>query len=575
MSPEPAVRCAVRAGAYFDSIVLMQLQRALAVLPGVLDAGVMMASPANRDLLAASGLLSGEAAAAGPDDLLIAVKAESEAVAGEALARVDSLLAVRRAEAEQGFRPRSLSTAVKQLPEARWVLVSVPGRYAASVADEALSLGRNVFLYSDNVPLSEEVALKRKARDKGLLVLGPDCGTAIVGGTGLGFSNRVRRGEYGIVSASGTGLQEVACFLDSLSEGISQAIGIGGRDLSAEVGGITAMQALDLLYRDPETEAILLISKPPAPEVAQRLISFAHASGKPTVVYFLGAPAVGPALQEVWFSDSLDGAARDLVDLRRAKKRGWEDWPIHFPAGQRWVRGLFSGGTLALEMLRSLPALIAPVCSNLSYSGVKPLPDPARSQGHAILDLGADEYTVGRLHPMIDFDLRLRRLRQEAADPEVALILLDVVLGDGAHADPAGELGPVIERAKAEARAAGRILDVAVLLVGTNQDPQDAKLQAATLKKAGAWVCRSVTDLFDYTVQRVGEIRGKEIPALEGRPVPLEAVRGPMAAINVGLESFYDSLVSQGARAVHVEWKPPAGGNEKMAGILARMKRSR
>jgi FdrA protein len=553
----------------------MQLQRALAALPGVLDAGVMMATPANRDLLAASGLLPGEAATAGPDDLLIAVKAESEAAAGEALARVDSLLAVRRAEAGQGFRPRSLSTAVKQLPEARWVLVSVPGRYAAAVADEALDLDRNVFLYSDNVPLSEEVALKRKARERGLLVLGPDCGTAILGGTGLGFANRVRPGEYGILSASGTGLQEAACFLDALGGGISQAIGIGGRDLSAEVGGITAMQALDLLCRDPETEAILLISKPPAPEVAQRLISFAHASGKPAVVYFLGAPAVGPELQEVWFADSLDGAARDVFDLRRARKKGWEDGPIRFPAGQRWVRGLFSGGTLALEMLRSLPALLSPVYSNLSYAGVKPLPDPARSQGHVILDLGADEYTVGRLHPMIDFDLRLRRLRQEAADPEVALLLLDVVLGDGAHADPAGELGPVIESAKAEAQAAGRILDVAVLVVGTDQDPQDAKLQAATLKKSGAWVCRTVTELLDYTVQRVGEIRGKEIPELEGRPVPLEAVRGPLTAINVGLESFYDSLVSQGARAVHVDWKPPAGGNEKMAGILARMKRSR
>ncbi|HSN87887.1 MAG TPA: hypothetical protein VL025_14105, partial [Thermoanaerobaculia bacterium] len=227
-----------------------------------------------------------------------------------------------------------------------------------------------------------------------------------------------------------------------------------------------------------------------------------------------------------------------------------------FAPGQRFLRGLFSGGTLALEVLRGLAPLLAP-------------------QGHEILDLGADEFTVGRLHPMIDFDLRLRRLRQEAADPEVALILLDVVLGDGAHADPAGELGPVILRVKAEAQAAGRILDVAVLVIGTDQDPQDANLQTATLRKAGAWVCRTVTDLLDYAVERLGEIRGKEVPAPEGRPVPLEALRGPLAAVNVGLESFYDSLVAQGARAVHVEWKPPAGGNEKMAGILARMKRSR
>lgn len=575
MSAEPAVRCAVRAGAYFDSIVLMQLQRALAALPGVLDAGVMMATPANRDLLAASGLLPGEADAAGPDDLLIAVQAESEAAAGEALARVDALLAVRRAEGGQGFRPRSLATAVKQLPEARWVLVSVPGRHAAAVADEALELGRNVFLYSDNVPLSEEVALKRKARERGLLVMGPDCGTAIVGGAGLGFANRTRPGPIGLIGASGTGLQAVVSYLHARGAGISQAIGTGGRDLSSEVGGITAAQALDLLARDPGTEVVVLISKPPAPEVARRLIALAHATGKPAVMYFPGAPPPGPRLGDVRFASSLEGAAEDALLASTAPRSSPPGAPVDFAAGQRRVRGLFSGGTLALETLRGLSARLAPLFSNLSYAGVSPLPDSARSEGHTILDLGADEYTVGRLHPMIDFDLRLRRLRQEAADPEVALLLLDVVLGDGAHADPAGELGPAIERARAEARAAGRTLDVAVLLVGTDQDPQDAKLQIATLEKAGARVCRTVDHLLSYTVRRLGEIRGQEIPALEGRPVPLEEIRGPLAAVNVGLESFYDSLLAQGARAVHVEWKPPAGGNEKMAGILARMKRSR
>ncbi|HEX6863379.1 MAG TPA: hypothetical protein VF414_11215, partial [Thermoanaerobaculia bacterium] len=276
MSGGPAVRCAVRAGAYYDSIVLMQLQRALAALPGVLDAGVVMATPANRDLLAASGLLPGEEVAAGPDDLLIAVQAESAAAAGEALARVDALLAVRRAGASgQEFRPRSLASAFKQLPEARWVLVSVPGRHAAAVAGEALDAGRNVFLYSDNVSLADELALKQKARSRGLLVMGPDCGTAIVGGTGLGFSNRTQRGRIGLIGASGTGLQAVVSHLHARGAGISQAIGVGGRDLSAEVGGITAAQALDLLARDPETEVIVLISKPPAPEVARRLIALA------------------------------------------------------------------------------------------------------------------------------------------------------------------------------------------------------------------------------------------------------------------------------------------------------------
>jgi FdrA protein len=558
MSAEPVTRCAVRPGAYHDSVVLMQLQRALASLPGVLDAGVVMATPANLDLLEASGLLPGSEVTAGPDDLLIAVKAESEAAAGEALTRVDALFQVRRAEAGEEFRPRSLASALKQLPGARWVLVSVPGRHAAAVAGEALDLGRNVFLYSDNVPLAEEVALKRKARDRGLLVMGPDCGTAVVGGTGLGFSNRTRPGSIGLIGASGTGLQAVLAHLHARGHGISQAIGTGGRDLSAEVGGITAAQAIDLLARDPETEVLVLISKPPAPEVARRLIAQARAADKPAVVYFLGAPAPGSRLGNVRFAASLEGAADEAIRLLREKEESAALSPAGFAAGQRWVRGLFSGGTLALETLQGLAALL----------------DPERGQGHAILDLGADEYTVGRLHPMIDFDLRLRRLRQEAADPQVALLLLDVVLGDGAHADPAGELAPAIERARAEAQAAGRTLDVAVLVVGTDLDPQDLGEQIATLETAGALVCRNVSELVAHAARRLDEIQREDLRS-QFPAVPLEAVRGPVAAVNVGLESFYDSLASQGARAVQVEWKPPAGGNERLAGILARMKGSR
>src|SRR5436305_1195352 len=245
MSAGPAIRCAVRPGSYYDSVVLMQLQRALATLPGVLDAGVMMATPANRELLAASGLLPQDAATAGPQDLLIAVKAEDDAAAGEALARVDALLQVRRSAAgkngERDFRPRSLASALKMLPEARWVLISVPGRHAAGVAEEALDHGRNVFLYSDNVPIESEVTLKRKARERGLLVLGPDCGTAVIGGMRFGFANRVRRGPVGLIGASGTGLQAVMSHLHALGSGISQAIRPGGRHLSAEGGGIPAL----------------------------------------------------------------------------------------------------------------------------------------------------------------------------------------------------------------------------------------------------------------------------------------------------------------------------------------------
>jgi FdrA protein len=571
MSAEPIVRCAVRPGAYHDSVVLMRLQAGLAALPGILDAGVVMATPANLAILETSGLLAEMAGGAGPSDLLIAVRAESEPAAAEALSRVDALLQLRRAESSEEMRPRSLASALKQLPEAKWVLVSVPGRYAAGVAHEALDLGRNVFLYSDNVPLADEVALKRKARDRGLLVLGPDCGTAILGNTGLGFANRTTPGRIGIVAASGTGLQAAVSFLHARGQGISQAIGLGGRDLSAEVGGLTAAQALDLLRRDPETEVILLISKPPAPEVSRRLITLAHATDKNVVVCFLGT---SPSLLRVWdvhFVVGLEDAIESAIRSLGAKRPGMLEHPKNFAPSQRRVRGLFSGGTLALEMFQRLSAVIQPVTSNLASSPDQRLPDLTRSQGHTILDLGADEFTVGRLHPMIDYDLRLRRLRQEAADPEVALILLDIVLGDGAHADPAGELVPVLERLQADARAARRTLDVAALVIGTDLDPQDKKRQVEDLERAGVRVCRSLIDMFDYTLLRLEEIAGGP-PRFEDPSVPLDALRGPVATINVGLESFYDSLVAQGASAVQVDWRPPAGGDEKLAGILARMK---
>src|ERR687891_272383 len=302
----------IRRGAYYDSVVLMHLQRGLIGLPGVIDAGVVMASPANRDLLAANHLLP-DSLTASPDDLLIVVKAENDSFASEAINQVDSLLAKKRSSVSQDFRPRSLSGAAKQLPESSWVLVSVPGRYAAGVAREALDLGKHVFLYSDNVSLEDEVALKQTAREKGLLVMGPDCGTAIINGIGLGFANRVRRGSIGVVGASGTGTQAVTARIHDLGAGISHAIGTGGRDLKSDVGAITAHQALDLLARDPETKVIVVISKPPSPDVATKLLAAAQATGKPVVIDFIGYPPPARKLGNLHFATSLSETAEIAV----------------------------------------------------------------------------------------------------------------------------------------------------------------------------------------------------------------------------------------------------------------------
>lgn len=557
------VRSAVRPGAYFDSVVLMQLQRSLAGLPGILDAGVVMATAANLEILAANGLAPETPTAAGPHDLLIAVRAESAETAAEALARVDALLEVRRSGGGEDYRPRSLASALKTLPEAGWVLVSVPGRHAAGVAREALDQGRNVFLYSDNVPLADEVALKRKAQERGLLVMGPDCGTASLAGIGLGFANRVRRGAIGLIGASGTGLQAVMSRIHALGGGITHAIGTGGRDLCRDVGGVTALQALDLLRRDLETRVLVLIAKPPDPEVAIRLLALAREAGKPVVVHFLGAPLPGRRLGNLRFAASLSEAAELAVQALAETAEAAEPPVLPLPESRRFLRGLFSGGTLAYETLLGLSAVLAPIYSNAPLAEPQRLPDPLRSQGHTILDLGADEFTVGRLHPMIDPDLRLRRLRQEAADPEVGVILLDLVLGDGAHADPAGDLAPAITAALAAGTP-----EIAVAVIGTDADPQGLDLQIQTLERAGARVCRDVEELVDLAVRRLPS----PARSVEGSPVPLSVLHAPLAAVNVGLESFCDSLLAQGAAAVQVEWRPPAGGDERLAGILARMK---
>jgi FdrA protein len=570
----------IRSGAYYDSVVLMQLQRSLAALPGVLDAGVVMGTDANKEILAQTDLLTPEAQAAVADDLLIIVRAESAAQAAAALGQVDELLAQRRVSAVQDYLPKSLESAAQMLPGAQWVLVSVPGRYAAGVAREALRLGRNVFLYSDNVSLDDEIKLKQTASEKGLLVMGPDCGTALVNGVGLGFANAVRRGPIGMVAASGTGLQQVSARIHQLGSGITHALGTGGRDLSEAVGAATARQGLDLLSRDPDTRVIVLVSKPPSPRVADDLLGLARAAVKPVVVDFIGYAPSARRVDNLHFATTFDEAAALAVDLAEKLKneeRGatQELDPAvaleHFASSQRYLRGLFSGGTLAYETLLLLQDYVPVTYSNVPLDGQYRLANSLVSHEHTIVDLGEDEFTVGRLHPMMDNDLRIRRLQQEADDPEVAVILLDLVLGYGAHPDPASQLAPAIAAARARAEGAGRHLEFVAVVVGTGDDPQDLEWQIRQLTEAGVWVETSN----DAAVRYVGRLIRALNPLPDPQhpnPVDLSVLRQPLSAINVGLESFTESLAAQGASVVQVDWRPPAGGNERLMAILERMK---
>ncbi len=564
----------IRRGAYYDSIVLMQLQSALAALPGVQDAGVVMGSEANKELLAQSGLLTDEADRAGPDDLLIVVRAGDPETGEAALREVDRLLVRRAAQEEGDYLPHSLDAAAQMLPGARWVLVSVPGRYAAGVARQALALGKNVFLYSDNVALADEVALKEEAARRGLLVMGPDCGTAIINGAGLGFANRVRRGAIGLVAASGTGLQAVAAHIHGLGGGLTHALGTGGRDLSQEVGALTIRQGLELLRRDPETRVIVLISKPPAEEVAAEVLRQASRCEKPVVVNFVGYTPRVRQQGNLWFAGSFDEAAALAVELADPARGAPDDAAPTVPSvagGPRYLRGLFSGGTLAYEALLLLSGSLSDIRSNVPFDERLRLPRVTESVGHTIVDLGADEFTVGRLHPMMEQTLRLRRLAQEADDPEVALILLDVVLGDGAHPDPASELAPAIAEAKARASQAGRTLEVVALVIGTDEDPQGLEHQIEQLTAVGAHVETSGSAAARTVAARLAPLQPADPSRSPLPPIELAVLHDPVQAINVGVEIFAQSLEAQAVPVLQVRWRPPASGNERLMAILARM----
>ena len=493
------VRVEVHRGTYHDSVTLMQVSREAEQLPGVEAAAAVAATPVNLELLARQGF-EVDAGGLGPSDLVICVRAVDEAAAGQAMQEVGRLLASGgRAGAGGGSGagagsvvapPRSLRGAARRDPELNLAVLSVPGRHLAYEAAQALQEGLHVFCFSDGLDLATEAADKRAAAEQGLLFMGPDCGTAILDGIGLGFANAVRRGPVGVVGASGTGIQEVTCLLGAVGVGISQAIGVGGRDLSPEVGGIMTLRALELLAGDETTERLVVISKPPDPQVAQRVAAAAAATGKPAVLAFPGMEVPPPLPDGVGFAGSLEAAASWAVQGAAGAgtthaTQGEAEAMAVTPGA---IRGLFSGGTLCYEAMAVVAGVVGRVASNIPLRSQWRLADPQVSEGHTFVDFGDDAMTEGRAHPMIDPSLRNERFRREAADPATGVVLLDVVLGYGAHPDPAAELAPLVEAALAD--RPGR-LSVVVSLCGTAGDPQGLEAQAAALHKAGALVTRS------------------------------------------------------------------------------------
>lgn len=505
----------VRKDAYFDSVVLMLLSRELKNRPGVTDAVVTMGTPLNLDLLASLGCAAGDLAGATPADLVIAVDCAEPALLAATLAAAEASLTRRTALPAAGGRagrePSTLDGAIEQLPGANVAVISIPGAYAAREAHRALDRGLHVMLFSDNVTLEDEIALKAHGRQKGLLVMGPDCGSAILNGKPLCFANVVRRGPVGVVAASGTGLQEVTVLVDRAGSGISQAIGTGGRDLKDErVGGGTMFMGIEALARDESTRVIVVISKPPAPALADKVVAALETTGKDAVVHFIGLARPAdrpPAGSRVRLATNLQEAA----DLAVAIVEGRTCAPApcgfgrpeaeiaalvaHETAGmartQRFIRGYFSGGTLADEAWLLLHGLTGAVHSNNQTDPAFVLRDPHHSVGHTVVDLGDDVFTVGRPHPMIDPGTRTERIEAETGDDSIAVMLVDVVLGYGSHADPAGALVPSLAAAKAAAAGRGGRLAVVGSVTGTPGDQQGYAQQAAKLEAAGVVVMPS------------------------------------------------------------------------------------
>lgn len=547
----------IKKGSFQDSVSLMIISRKLSERPEVDQVSVMMGTPANKAMLVSTGFWHDDFADATPNDICVAVRTQ-EARPGildlvrEQLEKELSAIANASGSSQQLLKARRWESACQKLPQANLLLVSVAGEYAASVAKEGLLAGKNVMLFSDNVPLAQEVELKTLARERGLIVMGPDCGTAMIAGSPLAFANVLPEGGIGVIGASGTGIQEVTSQIALRHQGISHAIGLGGRDLSAEVGGISALTALEMLAGDDATRVIAFVSKPPSPQVRTRIITAMQKVGKPVVALFLGSKPERRREGNVWLANSLSDAAQLAVLLMRVAQQR-----VSQPAVVgKTIYGLYAGGTLAAEAAMLLSAGLGVPVSETHTDGVM-----LEAEGHRIVDLGDDSYTLGRPHPMIDPTTRSIEIEKLAAMPEVGVLLLDVVLGYGACADPAGAVVEAVEQVRAKRDAP---LVTIATLTGTDGDPQGRSAQTDILRAAGVAV---VETLEEAVLLAVSLTRHQDVGSAPRRSALLDGIQ----VINAGLRSFALDLQSSGTPVVHYQWAPVAGGNARLASLLKQL----
>ncbi|EGT5655653.1 MULTISPECIES: acyl-CoA synthetase FdrA [Citrobacter] len=547
----------IKKGSFQDSVSLMIISRKLSERPEVDQVSVMMGTPANKSMLDSTGFWHDDFADATPNDICVAVRTEGEQpeildLIREQLEKELSAIANASGSSHHLVKARRFESACQKLPQANLLLVSVAGEYAASVAREGLQANKNVMLFSDNVPLEQEVELKTMARERGLIVMGPDCGTAMIAGSPLAFANVLPEGGIGVIGASGTGIQEITSQIALHQQGISHAIGLGGRDLSADVGGISALTALEMLAADDATRVMAFVSKPPSPQVRTRIIAAMQKVGKPVVALFLGSKPEQRREGNVWLANSLSDAARLAVLLMRVAQQRRAQPEV---AG-KGIYGLYAGGTLAAEAAMLLSAGLGVPVSESHDQGVM-----LDAGGHRIVDLGDDSYTLGRPHPMIDPTTRSIEIEKLAAFPDVGVLLLDVVLGYGACADPAGAVVEAVDQVRAKRTAP---LVVIATLTGTEGDPQGRSEQEEKLREAGVAVVETLEEAVLLAVSLTHH-QNHNIPQTHS------ALLAGVQVINAGLRSFALDLQSSGTPVVHYQWAPVAGGNARLASLLKQL----
>ncbi|HAE92548.1 MAG TPA: acyl-CoA synthetase FdrA [Tissierella sp.] len=554
---------------YQDSINLMLLTKLLSSMDHVNRISIMMGTPANKDIFANSNFYTEKLDEAGPNDICIVIDSEEESIVPKVVEEVDKFLKDQSVQSKRDKIPVSMSwdRSMSKLPDANLALISISGEYAAEEANNGLDRGLNIFIFSDNVSIEEEKKLKEKARDKNLLVMGPDCGTGIIQGVPLAFANVIDKGNIGIIGASGTGIQEVSSIISRKGAGISHAIGIGGRDLSSEIGGITAISALELLSNDIDTEVIVFISKPPAEEVRDKIIDIFKTIDKPIVAIFIGEKPL-KSEENIYYVWTLEEAAIKAIELsKRLVQRLVPNIDILVKSNkQKGIKGLYSGGTLAAEA-----AMIIEDRLNIQHQKNHDKGIMLKYNEHLIVDLGDDEYTKGKPHPMMDPTIRLEMMKNICKEEDTAVVLLDFVIGYGGHEDIVGEFIPVIkEIKKGLEEKQGEIVFIASV-TGTMADPQIYHDQVSKLESSGVIVMESNAQGAILATEIIKYINGNDKTTMSTKQ-NTSLLTEELKVINIGLKHFAEPMVRYGAEVVHYKWKPIAGGNKYLASILSKLK---